>query len=279
MNAVSTGDPFVPQIWRVIRVVSEATDTATLEFIPVRGELPSFRPGQFNMLYAFGTGEIAVSLSGAPSDRDRFVHTVRAVGAVSTKIAALKAGDTIGLRGPFGTDWPLNAAEHKDVIIVAGGLGLAPLRPAIYEILGRREAYGRIVLLVGMRNQAGIIFRHELEQWRERLDVDIEVTLDQADDKWHGNVGVVPALIPRMAFDASNTVAMVCGPEIMMRFTVNALCHAGVSPNHIYLAMERNMKCAVGLCGHCQFGPDFVCKDGPVMRYDRIAAIFAIREI
>jgi NAD(P)H-flavin reductase len=208
------------------------------------------------MLYAFGAGEIAISMSGASSDRGRFIHTVRAVGAVSTKIAGLKTGDVIGLRGPFGTAWPVEAAEGKDVMIVAGGLGLAP-----------------------MRNPAGILYRHEIEQWRERLDVEIEVTVDHADDKWRGNVGVVPTLIPRMGFDPANTIAMVCGPEIMMRFTVNALCNVGVASDRIYLSMERNMKCAIGLCGHCQFGPDFVCKDGPVMRYDRIARIFAVREI
>ena len=279
MSAASAADPFVPQAWRVTRAVREAPDTATLDIIPVHGAPPSFRPGQFNMLYAFGAGEIAISMSGASSDRGRFIHTVRAVGAVSTKIAGLKTGDVIGLRGPFGTAWPVEAAEGKDVMIVAGGLGLAPLRPAIYEILGQREAYRRVVLLVGMRNPAGILYRHEIEQWRERLDVEIEVTVDHADDKWRGNVGVVPTLIPRMGFDPANTIAMVCGPEIMMRFTVNALCNVGVASDRIYLSMERNMKCAIGLCGHCQFGPDFVCKDGPVMRYDRIARIFAVREI
>jgi NAD(P)H-flavin reductase len=275
----AAGDPFVPQAWRVMRAMRETADIATLELAPVNGEPPSFRAGQFNMLYAFGAGEVAISMSGRPADRDKFIHTVRAVGAVSTKITALNAGDIVGLRGPFGTAWPIEAAQGKDVVIVAGGLGLAPLRPAIYDILGRREAYRRVFLLVGMRNPENILYRHELEQWREHLDIGIEVTVDHADNSWHGNVGVVPALIPRMGFDPANAVAMVCGPEIMMRFTVNALRGAGMAADRIYLSMERNMKCAIGLCGHCQFGPDFVCKDGPVMRFDRIADIFAVREI
>jgi NAD(P)H-flavin reductase len=275
----AAGNPFVPQAWRVTRTVHEAADIATLELAPVRGEAPSFQAGQFNMLYAFGAGEVAISMSGRPADRGTFIHTVRALGAVSSKITALNPGDVIGLRGPFGTGWPVEAAKGKDVVIVAGGLGLAPLRPVIYEILGRRDAYRRVFLLVGMRNPEDILYRHEIEQWREHLDIGIEVTVDHADKSWHGNVGVVPALIPRMGFDPANTVAMVCGPEIMMRFTVKALRTAGMAADRIYLSMERNMKCAIGLCGHCQFGPDFVCKDGPVMRFDRIADIFAVREI
>lgn len=277
MNDAVAADPFVPQIWRVARVLREASDIATLDLVPVEGAPPSFRPGQFNMLYAFGVGEIAVSMSGDPAGREHFVHTVRAVGAVSGRIAALKAGEAVGLRGPFGTAWPMTEANGKDVVLVAGGLGLAPLRPAIYQILGHRQAYRRVVILIGMRNPAGILYRQEIERWRESLD--IEVTVDHADDRWHGNVGVVPLLIARMGFDPANAIAMICGPEIMMRFSVNALRDRGLAPERIYLSMERNMKCAIGLCGHCQFGPHFLCKDGPVMRYDRIGAIFAAREI
>jgi NAD(P)H-flavin reductase len=230
------------------------------------------------MLYAFGVGEVAVSISGA-ADASSFIHTVRDVGAVSGAIAALEAGATIGLRGPFGTGWPVVSAQGADLLLVAGGLGLAPLRPAIYHVLANRPRYGRVVILVGSRNPLGMLYRRELEEWRRRLDVDIEMTVDHADADWHGNVGVVPSLIRRVAFDPHETIALICGPEVMMRFTVNALREAGVLPDRIYLSMERNMKCAIGLCGHCQFGPAFVCKDGPVMRFDRIAEILAVREI
>lgn len=272
-------DPFLPQPYRIARAVREAADIVTLELVPQKGEAPPFQPGQFNMLYAFGIGEIAISMSGDPADRCRFVHTVRSVGAVSTAIAALEAGSTIGLRGPFGAPWPMKAAEGKDLVIVAGGLGLAPVRPAIYQLLARREKFERVVLLVGMRNPEEILYRREIEQWRSHLDIEIEVTVDHADPNWHGNVGVVPALIPRMTFDPKNTVAMMCGPEIMMRFTANALRDAGVALGDIYLSLERNMKCAIGLCGHCQYGPYFICKDGPVMPFDRIAGIFSVREV
>jgi NAD(P)H-flavin reductase len=276
--AAPQAEPFVPQLYRVGRVRRELADTMTLELAPLAGPRPTFEPGQFNMLYAFGVGEVAISISGA-ADATSFVHTIREVGAVSTAIAQLKAGAMIGLRGPYGTSWPVVSSQGADVVFVAGGLGLAPLRPAIYHVLANRGRYGRVVILVGSRNPKDMLYRHELEQWRQHLDVDIEVTVDHADADWHGNVGVVPALIRRVALDPDDTVALICGPEVMMRFTVNALREAGVLPDRIYLSMERNMKCAIGLCGHCQFGPAFVCKDGPVMRFDRIAEILAVREI
>jgi NAD(P)H-flavin reductase len=239
----------------------------------------SFAAGQFNMLYVFGLGEVAISLSGDPGNVNRLVHTVRAVGAVSAALTRLRSGMTMGVRGPYGSAWPVKESEGGDIVIVAGGLGLAPLRPAIYGVLARRERYGRVVVLYGARSPAEILFRRELEMWRRRLDVDVTVTVDHAAADWRGNVGVVPTLIPRIPVDAEHAVALVCGPEIMMRFTIDALRQRGLRTDQIYLSMERNMKCAVGLCGHCQFGPAFVCRDGPVFRFDRVAPIFNIREI
>jgi len=272
-------DPMLPQPYRVAGVSRDLADTVTLELVSESGPQPPFVSGQFNMLYAFGVGEIAVSLSGDPSERDRFFHTVRAVGAVSTALAGLSPGDTVGLRGPFGKGWPLEQAADRDLLIVAGGLGLAPLRPVVYEALANRDRYGRVVVLVGSRHPSDLLYRGELEHWRQHLDVEIEVTVDHADAGWHGNVGVVPGLIERAPFDPARVVAMICGPEIMMRFTVNALREAAVPDKRIHLSMERNMKCAVGLCGHCQFGPNFVCRDGPVLSLDAIADILAVREI
>lgn len=272
-------DSVLPRSCRVASAVREDPETVTLQLVPHHGCLPPFRPGQFAMLYAFGVGEAAISMSGNPSDFSRRVHTIRAVGAVSAALAAMDSGSTVGVRGPFGTAWPLEEAQGKDVIIVAGGLGLAPLRPAIYDLLEKRGKYGRASVLVGMRNPSAILYRDELVRWKSRLDVALEVTVDHADASWHGNVGVVPALIPRVAFEPNNTIAMVCGPEIMMRYSVNALHGAGIPLDRIYLSIERNMKCAVGYCGHCQFGPNFVCKDGPVMRFDRIAPILSTREM
>jgi NAD(P)H-flavin reductase len=272
-------DPFVPQPYRVGRVRRELRDIVTLELTPLSGERPDYQPGQFNMLYAFGVGEVAISMSGDPTASGGYVHSVRDVGAVSGAIAKLQAGAMLGVRGPYGTAWPCEAAVGSDVVFVAGGLGLAPLRPAIYHVLAHRARYGRVILLYGTRSPPDILYRHELERWRHRLDVDISITVDRADTGWRGNVGVVPKLIARAGFDPHNAVAMVCGPEVMMRFSAVALTAAGLAPENIYLSMERNMKCAIGLCGHCQFGPDFICKDGPVMRYDRIARILAVREI
>jgi len=271
-------DPFSPSLYRVGRVQRELSDTVTLELAPLTGMRPDFAPGQFNMIYVFGVGEVAVSMSGDPAHA-MFVHTVRDVGAVSSAVVRLESGQTVGLRGPYGTAWPVDQAAGSDVVIVAGGLGLAPLRPAIYSVLANRHKYGRVAILFGSRSPADILFRHELEQWRQRLDVQIEVTVDHADADWRGNVGVVPSLLSRTAFDPTDTLAIVCGPEVMMRYSAVALQGAGVPAERIFLSMERNMKCAIGLCGHCHFPPTFVCKDGPVMPFARIADILTVREV
>jgi NAD(P)H-flavin reductase len=272
-----SSDGLRPSPVRVGRVRRETADVATLELAPASPF--AFSPGQFNMLYMFGLGEVAISLSGDPAEENRIVHTVRAVGAVSRAIMRLRRNQVIGVRGPYGSCWPVANNEGSDIIVVAGGLGLAPLRPVIYYLFANRERYGRVVMLYGARGPAEILYRRELETWRRRLDVDITVTVDHAAADWRGNVGVVPALIPRTPIDPDHAVAMVCGPEIMMRFTIDALRQRGLAIDRIFVSMERNMKCAVGLCGHCQFGPAFVCRDGPVFRYDRIAALLNIREI
>ena len=267
----------VPVPVRVTRVRREMVGVTTLELTPTSAF--GFAPGQFNMLYMFGLGEVAISLSGDPAEDHRIMHTVRAVGAVSQALTRLRRNDVVGVRGPYGSSWPVRDSEGSDVIIVAGSLGLAPLRPVIYRMLARRERYGRLVVLYGARGPADILYRRELEAWRRRLDVDITVTVDHAAADWRGNVGVVPALIGRTPIDPDHTVAMVCGPEIMMRFTVDALRQRGLVTDRIFLSMERNMKCAIGICGHCQFGPAFVCREGPVFRFDRIASFFNQREI
>ena len=272
-------DPFTPDVYRVESVQSELPDTVTLTVAPVTGRRPAFQPGQFNMLYAFGVGEVAISISGRADDGRSFVHTVRNVGAASGALTRLGAGDVLGLRGPYGVGWPIADAAGSDVVFVAGGLGLAPLRPAIYHVLDNRARYGRVSILFGTRNPSEMLFRSELESWRRMLDIEVEVTVDHADSSWHGHVGVVPGLLAHAAFDPRETVAFVCGPEVMMRFTATALLAAGVAPQNVVLSMERNMKCAIGLCGHCQFGPHFVCKDGPVMRYDQISDILSLREV
>lgn len=268
----------VPRRYRVEAVRPELVDTVSLELAPPTGEAPAFEPGQFNMLYAFGVGEAAISVSGDPATRARIVHTVRAVGPVSQALADLAVGATVGVRGPFGHGWPTSAARGRDLLLVAGGLGLAPLRPALLRVLADRAHYGRVVLLVGMRAPREILFRTALEAWAARADLEVEVTVDRGDPGWSGHVGVVTSLIPRLALDPRATSAFVCGPEVMMRHTADGLLTVGLAPGQIYVSMERNMKCAIGHCGHCQFGPMFVCKDGPVLQFDRVARWLPIRE-
>jgi NAD(P)H-flavin reductase len=273
-------DPMMPTRLRLSGRRRETADTWTLALeADGPGGAPRFAPGQFNMLYVFGVGEVPISMSGDPGKPGPLVHTVRAVGAVSSALASARPGDMIGVRGPFGAGWPLEQAIGADVLVIAGGLGMAPLRPALYRLLAERQRYGRIVLLYGTRSPADILFRRELESWRRRLDVEIEVTVDHAASDWRGNVGVVTTLIPRAAFDPLHSIALVCGPEVMMRFAIASLRDTGLGEDSIYLSMERNMKCAIGLCGHCQFGPTFVCKDGPVFRYDRVARLLSAKEI
>jgi len=276
----AAADPMVPRIVRVRKRTRELPGHVTLELEPADGApLPRYLPGQFTMMYAFGVGEIPVSISGDANDASRLVQAIRSVGAVSEAVTSLQAGDLLGLRGPFGTAWPTEELAGQDVVVVAGGLGLAPLRPSIYHLLANRGQFGKVVLLYGTRSPEEILYRRQLETWRRRLDVQIEVTVDHAGSDWRGNVGVVTRLIPKLAIDEHHATALVCGPEVMMRYAARALGEAGVPSERIYLSMERNMKCAIGLCGHCQFGPTFICKDGPVMPYDRIADIFAMREV
>lgn len=277
MVQAATHDPMVPQVAKVLRRRQDAPDVFTIE-LDIEGDTP-FAPGQFNMLTAFGVGESAISVSGDPAKRGGLVHTIRAVGPVSQALGELGRGDSLGLRGPFGVGWPMAELEGKDVVLLAGGIGLAPLRPAIYRLLAERDRFGEVAILYGTRSPADILFRNEIEAWRARLDVDVEVTVDHAAEGWHGHVGVVTTLLPRITFDPEKTVALLCGPEIMMRFGVQALANMGVAAEGIYVSMERNMKCAIGLCGHCQFSPVFVCRDGPVFRYDQVRYLMALKEL
>ena len=270
----------LPQPFRIRRVKRETHDTFTVELHPLNGNNGfAFAPGQFNMLYLFGVGEVPISISGDPQQEETVVHTIRAVGTVTRAMRALKVGDTLGVRGPYGAAWPVQEAAGNDVVIVTGGIGLAPLRPAMLAVLAQRERFGNVVLLYGARTPQDMLYKNQIMKWRAQFDLQVHVTVDRALGDWRGNVGVVTTLIPKAAFDPYHTTALVCGPEIMMRYAVRELEARGIPDENIYVSMERNMKCAIGLCGHCQFGPTFVCKDGPVFRYDRIRKWFEIREV
>ena len=263
---------------RVVSRIQETADTWTLTLESL-GEPITIGPGQFNMLYAFGVGEVPISTSAGPRLGGLLEHTIRDVGAVTAALCAAEPGDVIGVRGPFGTQWPLEQAAGGDLLIAAGGIGLAPLRPAVLQALASRAEYGDLCLLVGARSPAELLFRAQLEHWRGRFDFDVRVTVDTAVGKWHGRVGVVTRLIGHADFDPDSVTAMLCGPGAMMRFTARALLDAGVRPERIWISEERNMQCAVGLCGHCQLGPHLVCRDGPVFRYDEMAPLMEVREL
>jgi len=266
-----------PQSWQVTAVRLEAPGVVTLDLTPP-GPF-EFLPGQFNMLYQPGVGEVPISISSSPADSSHVLHTIRDVGPVTKALCALQPGDRVGVRGPYGTSWPVAAAEGGDLVVVAGGIGLPPLRPALYQVLSSRGRFGRVTVLYGARTPDDLLFADELSAWRGRFDMDVTVTVDAADSGWHGNVGVVPDLIKRAAFDPDATTALVVGPEIMIRFTVRALGAAGVTDDRVYVSMERNMQCAVAMCGHCQLGPFLVCRDGPVFSYRKLARWLGIREV
>jgi NAD(P)H-flavin reductase len=280
-------DPMLPVLCRVARVRRETRDTWTLDVMPQDGSAPLLgAPGQFNMLYAFGIGEVPISISALAAAAPRsglsreggITHTVRDVGAVTRAITQLKRGDALGLRGPFGSSWPVAEARGGDVVLVAGGIGLAPLRPVVHHVLARRSDFGKAALLYGARTPAEVLYPRELARWKAR-GIEAQVTVDRAAEDWTGEVGVVTRLIPRADFDPRNCVALVCGPEVMMRFTIAELQKLGVSDDRIFISMERNMKCAVGFCGHCQLGPVFICKDGPVFPYGRLRDWFWRKEV
>jgi len=269
----------VPAPWRVTAARRESADTVTLELEPPAEEDFAFRPGQFNMLGAFGVGEVPISISGDPAAGGQVLHTIRDVGMATRALCALEPGDPVGVRGPYGTSWPLEAAEGADVVIIAGGIGLPPVRPAVYHLLAHRDRYQRVVLLYGARTPSDLLFTDELAGWRSRFDVDVQVTVDAAAGGWQGDVGVVPDLIATTRFDPATATAFMVGPEIMMRFTVRALLSAGVPEDRIFLSMERNMQCAAAMCGHCQLGPFLVCRDGPVFCHRSLAPWLRLREV
>jgi NAD(P)H-flavin reductase len=268
--------PYLPTLLPIDRAVREIDGVVTFTLSPPGGL--AFAPGQFNMLYVHGVGEVAISISGDPAEPARLVHTVRAVGTVTRAMTALSAGGVLGVRGPYGSAWPVDAAHRRDVLVIAGGLGLAPLRPAILHLLANRASYGRVTILYGARSPAELLFCDELQRWRGRFDCRLEVIVDHAGHDWFGPIGVVTQLLDPVPIDPDD-IALLCGPEIMMRFVARELERRGMPRSAIWVSMERSMKCGVGLCGHCQLGGSFMCKDGPVFRYDRIAPLMQVREL
>lgn len=278
-NISAARDPMIPFPMKVEKFFWETEDVFSIQLAHETGENFNFQPGQFNMLYAFGIGESAISISSDSSKKSSLIHTIHKIGYVTSQLSKLKKGDIIGVRGPFGRGWPVNEVTGKDIVIVAGGIGLAPLRPVLYHIFKNRKKYGKVFLLYGARSPQDILYPVELENWRKKHDIQIEVTVDRADNTWRGHIGVVTTLFDYIKIESEKTISMLCGPEVMMKFTIDELRRAGLHKKDIFVSLERNMKCAVGFCGHCQYGPNFICKDGPVFNFTQVKDIFEIREL
>lgn len=274
---LSTAAPaMAPRPFVVAARRREVPGVWTLELEPIDGEPLAVLPGQFTMVYAFGIGEIAISVSG--TEGGRLVHTIASVGAVSAAVCAARPGTVLGIRGPLGNSWPLDAARGADVVVMAGGVGLAPLRETVRQLLARRKEYGELVLLYGSRTPATLLYRREIERWR-RQGLTADLIVDAAGPDWAGRVGFVTELIGPAAFDPDAAVAMVCGPEVMMTHCARGLLDRGLPAERLYVSLERNMRCGLGFCGHCQLGGTLICRDGPVYAWDRIGEALGVREL
>lgn len=278
LETMPAAQPMLPQpaVVRAVRPEAYGISTFSLEYAQPQ-TAAGFRPGQFNMLHLPGFGEVAISICSDPSTPQIMEHTIRYAGSVTRALGRLKPGDTVGMRGPYGNPWPMELAEGKDLMIVSGGIGLAPLRPVILEALRRRDRFGRVLVLYGGRTPQDLLYTGEFDQWQQG-GIEMYVSVDRADETWKGQVGVIPMAFYRTRLDHRNTLVFTCGPEIMMRFVIYEAMARRIPKESIYISMERNMKCAIGFCGHCQLGPVFICKQGPVFRFSAIEPFFGKEE-
>lgn len=280
VGSTALASAMAPVPYRVRSRVVESPDSATLTLVPIDEALRTPQPGEFMMLYAFGVGEAAISISGDPSVTDGSItHTIRAVGAVSRALHDATPGSVVGVRGPFGTTWGLDEAAGRDLVMVAGGVGLCPLRPAVLGALARRERYGKVTLIVGARSRTDFVFAAQLEKWAHEPQIELHLIVDAPTPAWHGEVGLVTAPLSRLELNADRTTGFLCGPEPMLRFGAEALLAKGVAAQDIRVSLERNMQCGVGWCGHCQLGPLLLCRDGPVVGYDIAAPLLRVKEL
>ena len=269
--------PMVPSRYRVTDRREENADSVTISLMPIDDPIGDAEPGQFTMLYAFGVGEVPISVSGCPRHEEVLMHTIRAVGATSRALCNLEPGSVVGVRGPFGVGWDVSSAQGSDVLIVGGGIGLAPLRPVVREVLAARERFGQVAVLIGARTPEDLLYADEIEQWQALPDVHVEVTVDVASPGWEGHVGLVTELLDQVPVTPNATTSFLCGPEVMIRVVAREILKSGVTADRIRVSLERNMHCAIRQCGHCQLGPLFVCADGPVVTWAVAADLLAVR--
>jgi NAD(P)H-flavin reductase len=269
-----------PIPYRVRSRVVESPDSATLCLEPLGEALRSPQPGEFMMLYAFGVGEAAISISGDPAVADGSItHTIRAVGAVSRALHDAEPGAVVGVRGPFGTTWGLAEAAGRDLVMVAGGVGLCPLRPAVLGALAERSRYGKVTLIVGARTRADLVFAAQLKKWAHEPQIELHLVVDAPTAGWSDEIGLVTAPLSRLSLNPARTTAFLCGPEPMLRFGAEALLAKGIAASDIRVSLERNMQCGIGWCGHCQLGPLLLCRDGPVVGYDIAGPLLRVKEL
>lgn len=272
-STLPRANPFLIHPSTIVEKTQESPDIVSfrLQFEdPEIRKTYRFQAGQFNMLYVFGVGEVAISIVSDPDEPQFLDHTIRVVGRATNVIGQMAIGDSLGIRGPFGQGWPMNEAKGKDVLVVTGGLGCAPVVGAIEYMFRRREEYGAIKIIHGVKTPHDLLFRERFDQWRQHPNTEVLLASDEPGKTWHYHVGVVTELFDQVEVNPEKTIVMMCGPEIMMRVAVNMLSHRGLRPDGMYVSLERHMECGIGLCGHCQLGPFFLCKDGPVMRLDKI---------
>lgn len=280
MPAPQATNPWLPRWARIAAITHEAPGVSTYELVmddAAASLANGFLPGQFNMLYLPGFGEAAISISSDPARTDSLGHTVRVVGNVTRALAHLHLGDQVGVRGPYGSSWPIDSCRDCDVVIACGGVGLAPLRPVVYHVIRHRAHYRRVHLLYGARTPHDLLYTSEYDAWRT-AGVEVSVTVDLGDKNWQGRIGVVPMLMDRLRLNAAQTRLFTCGPEVMMRFVILEALGRRVRREHIFMSMERNMNCALGFCGHCQLGPAFICKDGPVFTYEELEPYLHVQD-
>lgn len=275
-----SANPYLPQTARIAERRQESDTVFTLrlrfEDSATRAQY-RFAPGQFNMVYLFGVGEVPISIVSDPEETGLFDHTIRVVGRVTEGLAALKTGDCVGIRGPYGRGWPLAAAEGRDLLIVTGGLGCAPVVSVIQYAIRRRHRFGRLVIIQGVKHSADLIYRRQYEEWASVPDTTVRIAANVSAGHWPWHVGPVTELIEQAEIDPAGTVAMMCGPEGMMIAAAQILRQKGMAEGALHFSMERNMQCAIGHCGHCQFGGQFVCRNGPVFSYAEIEALLGVR--
>lgn len=267
----------------VAEVVERRDESPTIFTLRLRFQQPEvhqtyrFMPGQFNMLYLHGVGEVPISIVSDPQDEHLYDHTIRVVGRVTRGLAKLQAGDTLGVRGPYGRGWPLVEAEGKDIIIATGGLGCAPVVSVINYVIRRRERYGRLVIMQGVKHAADLIWRQRYDEWKKLPDTQVLLTADQGGPGWPFRVGHIPVLFDEAHIVPERSLVMMCGPEGMMRAVIDDMLRRGLQEEALWLSMERNMQCGVGRCGHCQFGGKFVCQDGPVFNYPEVKPLLGVK--